>query len=52
VGPDALQIHKPIDRPQQVVGWDMPLQRERVEQGRLIDLPLAHHRRISRRHEK
>jgi hypothetical protein len=30
----------------------MPLQRELVEQRRLIDLPLAHHRRFSRRHEK
>jgi hypothetical protein len=29
----------------------MPLQAELVEQRRLIDLPLAHHRRIFRRQE-
>ena len=49
MSPHALQVHESINRPQQMVGGNMPLQRELVEQRRLIDLPLAHHRRFSRR---
>lgn len=51
VRPDALNIHEAVDRPKQVVKRDMPLQRELVEQRRLIDLPFAHHARVSRSQE-
>lgn len=40
--PETRQFHE-----QQVAGRDMALQREGMEQGRLIDPPLAHHRDVS-----
>ena len=43
----ALKLHEPVDRPQQMVRRDMVLQRESIEQGRLIDPPLAHHHAAS-----
>jgi hypothetical protein len=44
VAPNVGQIDKAVDRPQQVGGWNVPLKRELIEQRRLIDLPLTHHR--------
>jgi hypothetical protein len=32
---DAAQVHKPINRPQQVILWNVSLQRELIEQRRL-----------------
>ncbi|MEN5229222.1 hypothetical protein, partial [Brevundimonas naejangsanensis] len=46
--PQPVQFHKPVNRPQHVIRRHMPLQRELVEQGRLIDPPLTHHRCTSR----
>ena len=40
--PDLLKIDKPVDRPEQVVGWDMPFEREFVrttQPVRLADAP-------------
>jgi hypothetical protein len=45
--PQLLQIYEAVDRPEHVLGRHVPIQRELVEQRRLIDPPLAHHRRIS-----
>src|SRR4029077_145396 len=41
--PDLLKVDKPIDRPEQVVSGDMPLERELIEQRSLFDLPMPHH---------
>ena len=41
VPPDLLQIDEPVDRPQQVVGGNMRLERELVEQRSLFHLPMA-----------
>ena len=38
------QVHEPINRPQHMIGRDVPLDRELVEQSPLCDLPFAHHR--------
>src|SRR5262249_46175737 len=43
VPPDLLKVNKPIDRPQQVVGGNMLLERELIEQRSLFDLPVPHH---------
>src|SRR5689334_11559412 len=43
LSPQIAQLHKPIDRTQQVIGRNMPFQRELVEQSSLIDLPMSHH---------
>jgi hypothetical protein len=52
MGSDTLQVHEPVDRPEQMVQRHMPLQREHVEQARLIDLPLANHHHFSRLKEE
>ena len=41
--PQPIQLHEAVDGPQHVVGWHVPIQRELIEQGRLIDPPFAHH---------
>ena len=41
VRPQTFQFHEPVNRPQQVVRLDVVLQREGIEQGRLIDPPLT-----------
>ena len=46
VSSDSGQIHEPVDRAKQVIGRDMPLDTELVEQRLLHHRPLAHHRRI------
>jgi hypothetical protein len=43
VPPNLLKVDKPIDRPQQVVGGNMLLERELIEQRSLFDLPVPHH---------
>jgi hypothetical protein len=45
IPPHLRQVDEPVDRPQQVILRHMPLDRKLVEQRRLVDLPLAHHRR-------
>jgi hypothetical protein len=44
VAANVRQLDKTIDLPQQVVGRNVPLKRELVEQRRLINLPRTHHR--------
>jgi hypothetical protein len=44
VAPIVRQINKTVDRPQQAGGGNMSLKREFIEQRRLTDLPLTHHR--------
>jgi hypothetical protein len=41
--PQFTKLNKPIDRPQDVVGRNMRLQRELIEQSSLVDLPMSHH---------
>ena len=43
VPPDLLKVDEPVDRPQQMVGGDMPFKRELIEQRSLFDLPMSHH---------
>lgn len=43
VPPDLFEVDKPVDRPQQMVGGDMLLKRELIEQRSLLDLPMPHH---------
>ena len=43
---DAAQIHKLINRPQQVILWNVILQRELIEKRRLRLLLWSHHRQI------
>src|SRR5215471_4484596 len=43
VPPDLLKIAKPVDRPEPVVGGNMPFERELIEQRSLFDLPMPHH---------
>ncbi|MGK9171009.1 hypothetical protein KXR53_32235 [Inquilinus limosus] len=41
---DAGQVDEPVDRAEQVIGRDVPLEVERVEQRLLHHRPLAQHR--------
>jgi hypothetical protein len=43
MGPHALQVHEAVNGAEQVVRGNVALQRELVEQLRLVDPPLAHH---------
>jgi hypothetical protein len=43
----ARQVHEPVDRPQQMIGRNVPIQAELVEQGLLRHSALAHHRLAS-----
>src|SRR3974377_263772 len=43
IPPDLFKVDKSIDRPEQMVGWNVPLERELIEQRSLIDLPISHH---------
>jgi hypothetical protein len=49
---DARQIHEPIDRAQQMIARDVPLQVEAVEQRFLRHRSLTHHRLVSARSRK
>jgi hypothetical protein len=49
--PDVAQLDEAVDRAQQVIGGDVLVQAEAVEQSFLPDLPLAHHGRALRRQE-
>ena len=44
----ARQIDEPIDRPQQVIGGNVPLQAELIKQLLLNHRPLTHHQHLSR----
>jgi len=44
VRPNAAQVNEAVDRPQQMRLGYMAFERELVEHGVLLDLPLAHHR--------
>src|SRR5689334_10233551 len=41
--PQLAELHKSVDRAQQMIGWNMPFERELIEQRSLIDLPMSHH---------
>src|SRR6185436_1903422 len=41
--PQLTEFHEPVDRAQQVVGWNVPFERELIEQSSLLDLPMPHH---------
>src|SRR3974390_1843007 len=43
IPPDLFKVDKSIDRPEQMVGWNVPLERELIEQRRLIALPMYPH---------
>jgi len=43
--PDLVQLDKPVYRAQQMIGWNVLLQRELIEQRSLLDLPMSHHER-------
>jgi len=43
VSPDLLEVDKSVDRPQQVIGGYMLLERKLIEQRSLFDLPMPHH---------
>jgi hypothetical protein len=47
LAPDLVQLDKPVYRAQQMIGWNMLLQRELIEQRSLLDLPVSHHERQS-----
>jgi hypothetical protein len=40
VSPDLLKVDEPVDRPEQVVGGNMLLERELIEQRSLVDLSM------------
>ena len=42
--PHLRQVDEAVDRPQQMVGRHMAIEREVVEQRALLDLPRSHHR--------
>ena len=41
--PDLFEVDKSVNRPEQVVGGDMPFERELIEKRSLFDLPMPHH---------
>ena len=41
--PQIGEVNETIDGPQQMIRRNMPIERELVEQGTLIDAPLTHH---------
>ena len=45
--PDFVQLDKPVDRAQQMIGRNVVLQRELIEQRSLLGLPMSHHERQS-----
>ena len=50
--PQSRKINEAVDLAKKVIGRDMPLEAEAVEQRLLHHPPLAHHRRISSTQEK
>ena len=43
VRPQARQVDNAVDRAEKMIGWNVPLQAELVEQRLLRNPPLAHH---------
>ena len=43
VRPQARQINDPVDRAEKMIGWNVPLQAELIEQRLLRHPPFAHH---------
>jgi hypothetical protein len=41
--PQLAEFDKPIYRPEEMVGRNVPFERELIEQGSLFDLPMSHH---------
>ena len=41
--PQVVKLHEPVDGAQQMVSWNVPFERELVEQSNLVDLPMSHH---------
>ena len=41
--PQFAKLHEPVDRAQQMVGRNVPFERELIEQRSLLDLPMPHH---------
>ena len=43
LSPYLAKLDEPVDRPQKVIWWNMPFERELIEQRSLFDLPVSHH---------
>src|SRR5262249_5564692 len=43
LAPQPAQLNEPVDRAQQVISWNVTLERELIEQRSLFDLPMPHH---------
>ncbi len=41
--PQLAELDEPVDRAQQMIGRNMPFERELIEQRSLFDLPMPHH---------
>ena len=41
--PQLAKLDEPVDRPQQMIGRNVPFERELIEQSSLFDLPMSHH---------
>src|SRR5580698_2054209 len=41
--PQLAEFDEPVDRPQKMIGRNVPLKRELIEQRSLFDLPRSHH---------
>src|SRR3954463_16269743 len=57
LAPQFTELDEPIDRAQQMISGNVPLQRELIEQRSLFDLPKPHHdsvlsRRLNQRESK
>src|SRR3954468_24749290 len=57
LAPQFTKLDEPIDRAQQMISGNVPLQRELIEQRSLFDLPMPHHdsvlsRRLNQRESK
>jgi hypothetical protein len=41
--PQTSKLDEPVDGAQQMISWNVPLQRKLIEQSSLFDLAMAHH---------
>jgi hypothetical protein len=41
--PQIVQLDKPVDQSQQMLRWNVLIERELIEQRSLFDLPVSHH---------
>src|SRR6185312_5804583 len=44
---EIIKLDEPVYRPEQMIRWNVPFQRELIEQRSLFDLPMSHHERQS-----